>query len=410
MKTRSPSSSRLATRLAKLSEVGPEYWDFADRDERRHVHSLLHYPAMMVPRLQQELIESCINWDPTIRVVGDPFVGSGTVMTEAMFAGRDFVGSDINPLAVLACTVKADCLNPKSLSSDLDRLLRTISKDCSERIEVRFPNRDKWFERHVLTGLSRIRRAIVAEPSENKRRLWWVTLAETVRLSSNSRTSTAKLHLRPSSEIVTRPNPVTLFQGIAKRNLRSLRIQGELLQDRGLIRRGRYIGRCNIRVAPAVEPSPTIADLLVTSPPYGDNHTTVAYGQASYLPLQWIERSDIVGSKFIAGESPIRCIDTASLGGSWRDALTDTESLLDRSPHLRGVWARLHSQPRDRWVRVAAYFRDLDLSLDSLLDGVRPGAVMLWTLANRSVGGERIPLVESLPEIDRESRRNGRCY
>jgi hypothetical protein len=50
-------------------------------------------------------------------------------------------------------------------------------------------------------------------------------------------------------------------------------------------------------------------------------------------------------------------------------------------------------------VRVAAYFRDLDLSLDSLLDGVQPGGVMLWTLANRSVGGERIPLVEALPEL-----------
>lgn len=34
-------------------------------------------------------------------------------------------------------------------------------------------------------------------------------------------------------------------------------------------------------------------DVILTSPPYGDNHTTVTYGQYSYLPLSWIDLKDI---------------------------------------------------------------------------------------------------------------------
>ena len=37
----------------------------------------------------------------------------------------------------------------------------------------------------------------------------------------------------------------------------------------------------------------SLYDLLVTSPPYGDNRTTVPYGQHAFLPLQWVELSDI---------------------------------------------------------------------------------------------------------------------
>ncbi|MTV66983.1 modification methylase, partial [Streptococcus pneumoniae] len=34
-------------------------------------------------------------------------------------------------------------------------------------------------------------------------------------------------------------------------------------------------------------------DLICTSPPYGDNSTTVTYGQYSMLPLFWIDRTDL---------------------------------------------------------------------------------------------------------------------
>lgn len=35
-------------------------------------------------------------------------------------------------------------------------------------------------------------------------------------------------------------------------------------------------------------------DLMITSPPYGDSRTTVAYGQFSRLSLQWLDLENII--------------------------------------------------------------------------------------------------------------------
>lgn len=394
-----PLSASLARRLDRIAASDGEYWSFVNRDQREHVHSLLHYPAMMVPRLQRELLAACLEWDPSIGLIMDPFVGSGTVLTEAMLAGRDFVGLDVNPLAILACRVKAENVSVAGLARACKDVLCAVASDASSATDLKLDHLGKWFEPHVRVGLSKLRRAILAITNARSRRFFWIVLAETIRLSSNSRTSTAKLHLRPPLEISTRPDPVTVFADVARRNLRSVALQADLLRERNLLTRGRYRGRCDLRIADARTALVDGVGLVMSSPPYGDNHTTIAYGQASYLPLQWIPSEDISSHHSPATAKPIRALDTASLGGSWKGALVGVQGLLDRSPHLRRTWDLLADQPRDRRVRVAAYFRDLDASLDAVLACVRPGALMLWTVADRSVGGTRMPLTLAIPEL-----------
>ena len=92
-----------------------EYWTFKG-STRKHAHVYSHYPAMMVPDLQGELIDILLSLQPGIRRVLDPFVGSGTTMTECMFRGLDFVGQDINPLAVLISKAKIGPFNRDVLS------------------------------------------------------------------------------------------------------------------------------------------------------------------------------------------------------------------------------------------------------------------------------------------------------
>ena len=73
-------------------------------------------------------------------------------------------------------------------------------------------------------------------------------------------------------------------------------------------------------------------DLLVTSPPYGDNPSTVPYGQYSYLPLQWIDLDDIhedIDSSYLRSTHEI---DTRSLGGSKKHAVRDVQHLSSREP------------------------------------------------------------------------------
>jgi site-specific DNA-methyltransferase (cytosine-N4-specific) len=354
---------------------------------------------MMVPRLQRELLQACIRWDPRIQTIYDPFVGSGTVLTEAMLLGRHFIGTDLNPLAILVCRAKADFLDADRLDMDLDSLLRAVHSDRSTRLAVKFANRDKWFAHHVAVGLSRLYRAISSRRLGGARRFWWVALAETVRLTSNSRTSTVKLHLRPAAELLSRPDPVIVFGDTARRNVRLMREQQQLLAEHQLLRDDRFVGELHLRVQDARAPVARVADMIVTSPPYGDNHTTVSYGQASYLPLQWIDRADIGYGTTDRCVMNTHRIDSDSLGGCRAGALLDVEPLLDRSSHLRRSFDALAAHPRDRRVRVAAFFRDLDDTLEPILDALRPRGLMMWTVGDRSVGGLRVPMASILRQL-----------
>lgn len=395
-----PRLSVLERRLRLLADQDPDFLSFADKDDRDFVHSLFQYPAMMVPRLQRALLEECIRWDDSITTIYDPFVGSGTVLTESMLLGRDFIGGDINPLAILVCRAKADLFDADALDADLRRLLAAVDRDSSKRIVVSFPNIDKWFQPHVKIGLSRLHRAIAARPNGNHRRFWWVALAETIRLSSNSRTSTVKLHLRPRAEVDSRPDPVALFKNIAARSARVLRDQQQLLSEHQLLNRGRYVGNVQLRIADVRSKTrQPIADLVMTSPPYGDNHSTVTYGQASYLPLRWINRADIARGLTDEGVESTHRTDTNSLGGHQRLSPLGMDPLLDRSPNLRMVHDRLKDQPRDRWARVAMFYKDMDAGLGPILDRVRSGGLLVWTTGDRSVGGIRVPMTPILREL-----------
>ena len=404
----SACSADLAKRLNVLARCGE--WPFPDRDARDHVHAMYQYPAMMVPLMQRRIIETLIGWDPEIRSVYDPFVGAGTVLTETILQGLDFFGGDINPLAVLIARAKADIFDIAAMRTGLALILKRVSAAPAARTgggaEFRFANIDKWFEPHVRVGLTALRSAIQACPTRRERCFWWVALADVVRVASNSRASTVKLHVRPLLQRNARPDPVTVFAQVAARNLDAADSQTRLLHERGFLRAGRYRGRVAVRVADARDVAwDRPADALITSPPYGDNHTTVTYGQASYLALNWIDLDDIDGldaDAAVASVASTRRLDTASLGGSLalRPARRDrAESVLARSAALRDVRDRLAAHPADRWKRVISFYADLDIALDRLIDAVRPGAVLAFTTGNRTVGGERIAMADIVAQL-----------
>jgi hypothetical protein len=140
-------------------------------------------------------------------------------------------------------------------------------------------------------------------------------------------------------------------------------------------------------------------DVLLTSPPYGDNKTTVPYGQSAYLPLQWIDLNDIDSSIDDSILSSTLEIDARSLGGGLRDALNRGAAIRGRSTHLATTLEALKGELPDRAQRVAAFCADLDLSLPHILHRMNPGGLMIWTVGNRSVGGLQVPIDKILIEL-----------
>lgn len=391
----------LRNRLLSLSEGDKDYWSFKSNSRREYGHGLFQYPAMMVPQVVEAVLEQVCSVHPDIERVGDPFVGSGTVMTESMMRGLAFTGTDINPLAILLCRVKSGPFFLDSLESRIEELTARIDKDPGCAIEACFPNRDKWFNRDVQIELSRIRRAIRAETTSWARRFFWVAMAETARTTSNSRTSTFKLHIRTKEDIEARPcAPVSTFKRVLARNLLRYKEQAKRLFEFGELQLGRYKRDITVTLGDArMLKSQVESDVIVTSPPYGDNTSTVPYGQYSYLPLQWIDLDDIdegIGADYLA---TTHAIDARGLGGSRRVKREESEHVKDRSPTLVSYIESLNGQPSDRALRVEAFFRDLDRCLEPILRGLRPGGLMIWILGNRKVGGKRVPLDRVLADL-----------
>jgi hypothetical protein len=397
------SDESLRVRLDGLSTLDKDYWSFKENCRRDHGHGFFQYPAMMVPKMVEVILDEICSVHPEVKWITDPFVGSGTILTETMLKGLSFAGRDVNPLAILLCRTKRGPFFREALRKATNDLLGRVKADRKRKVEIAFAGIDKWFRKDVQIGLSRIRRCIQTELSVWSRRFFWVALAETVRLTSNSRTSTFKLHIRPKSEIRSRKiDPVETFTRIVERNLSDLDALVKLLQERRLMEGGHYAGEIALTLGDSrqpLEPANGKCDVLITSPPYGDNVTTVPYGQFSFLPLQWIDLDDVDPRAKAQYLRTTHEIDSRSLGGSRRVDPATIESLRERSQTLTRLLARLQGEPSDRPRRVAAFFRDLNECLPQVLRVLRPGGLMIWVLGNRRVAGKKVPLDRILCEL-----------
>ena len=391
----------LRQRFDSLTEADKDYWSFKGNSRREYGHGMFQYPAMMVPQVVEAILEQACSVHPDIERVGDPFSGSGTIMTESMMRGLAFSGTDINPLAILLCRVKSGPFFIDALKEKAKELLARIGEDSRRTVEASFPNRDKWFSHEVQIVLSKLRRAISAENALWARRFFWVALAETARATSNSRTSTFKLHIRTQEDIEDRTcEPMATFKKALARNIQHYEEQATKLSESGQLVRGHYQREIAVSLADVRKvKGQADLDIIVTSPPYGDNTTTVPYGQYSYLPLQWVDLWDIDRAIDADCLASTHEIDTRSLGGSRRVTKEEADYIKDRSPAFREYIESLDEQPRDRAIRVTAFFRDLDGCLSPIIEGLRPGGLMVWTLGNRKVGGKRVPLDRILADL-----------
>ncbi|MBZ5740667.1 hypothetical protein [Nocardioides mangrovi] len=402
--TTSPAASALRDRLLKPLASDPDYWTFAADSRRTMGHALFNYPAMMVPQVQGALLDAWIATEKRRQLVVDPFAGSGTVMTESMLRGLDFRGVDINPLAVLLLRVKARPLKEQTLRRALADICATVARDRRTDM-LTFRGRAKWFSDPVAIQLTKLHRAIASVASRDVRRFYWVCLAGTVRQVSNSRTSTFKLHVYEASVLEQRSvDAVIEFERIADENVTEATAQRDQLVSADMVaRNGHYAGEIGTRLAdvrslktPAVK-----ADLLMTSPPYGDNRTTVPYGQYAFLPLSWIDRADLDGGDRLADliATPYRT-DVASLGGkAGPDVLKRVTTLGASSDGVRITAKLLQDLPGDGLRRFSTFVCDLDDAMMAINRQLRAGAFQFWTLGERSISGNRIPTTQIVTEL-----------
>ncbi|WP_276378920.1 hypothetical protein [Flavobacterium sp. H4147] len=351
--------------------------------------SILNYPAMMVPSVQEPIIEKLSEALNNNVSLLDPFMGASNTLVTGMKYGMNVFGQDINPLSILLSQVKTTFYSIEELVDAEKRLISLTISDNSEIVEVAFVNIDKWFTKNIQIELSKIYRAIRSEQSLKIRKFFWVALAETIRLTSNDRTSTFKMHMRPIEEINSRQiSALKTFLSVSKKNIKNISDYISVLVQNGHVENDKYIKNVDVVWGDTNAEIRTDKsfNLLVTSPPYGDNQTTVTYGQFSYLPLQWIPIEDIDKSITIDYLKTAQSIDNKSLGGEIKEHIKDVEyKVFEKSKTLKKFVSQFKEEERKRAEKVTRFINDLDSSIDKMLPKMEKDSFLVWTIGNRNV-------------------------
>ncbi|TKK71617.1 site-specific DNA-methyltransferase [Ilyomonas limi] len=392
--------------INKATEEDSDIWTRPDYNKREYIHSFFQYPARMIPAVQRKLIEIITTAKPDIQTMIDPFMGSATTLVTCMESGLKCYGQDINPLAVLIGKARTGPYFTTALKAKWNELELRIDADESDAIDVSFKGINKWFKEHIQIQLSKIVRGIRQESSLFARRFFWVVLAETIRVSSNDRTSTYKLHIRKQEDIDKRNfSAIKVFALHMDKSIDDFESHATLLAEKNKVCKRAYISDIDIRLWDSKQSifSPTgkeFYDLLVTSPPYGDNKTTVTYGQNSYLPLQWIDLSDIdsqATSELLKSTSEI---DTRSLGGVFKkDFDTGLNKLFEYSPTFKKTYEKIEAESSKSVKKVATFFIDLNQTLDNVFRVMKPNSYQIWTVGNRNVAKIEVPNDEIIIEL-----------
>ena len=359
------------------------------------------YPAMMVSPMQGALLDDVLELRGGTGTVMDAFLGSAATLAEAASRGLPFIGRDINPLAVLlgqVASAEAAGLQMQASVAIVTDRARTWTGSLAAPDE---PWCRKWFRRDVAQDLTALRASIAEQPDVRERRMLWAAMAEIVRVSGNHLAGAPKLQTRPSSALARPLDVIGAFATHARRLARQLEQRRDLYDAAGWYRRRN--GRPDVDLACGditLLPAPDRkADIVLTSPPYGDNHTTMPYGQVSFLPLRWMDLRDIdphVDERLIAAS---KALDTASLGGSLRLDTDACDVTCRRSPTLAALRGDLRSAPPQAWKRTVGFFTDLDRAFARISDAAGDDAHFVMTLGEKTTYGQHIPMTQISCEL-----------
>ncbi|MBM75132.1 MAG: hypothetical protein CMK59_07010 [Proteobacteria bacterium] len=292
----------------------------------RATHSFHTYPAAMHPDMAKIIIEHFPG------AVHDPFSGGGTVLVEAICAGRTASGSDLSPVAQMV--TRARC-SPPSLATPLRSAARKIAAQAQLRIDMEIEeDLVQWYEPHVAQELARIRAAI-PEYSEDVQPLLWAVFSSIVIKCSYRKSDT-------SNQRVTYHRPPGTTAVLFHKRARELgRMLETMPQDRSF--------SFNLDDARLSGP-PHPVDIILTSPPYP--------GVYDYLPLQQLRHI-------------------------WMN-LAPAQAL------CREIGSRRSFRSKGRSSALGEWLKDTELWIKKQAESLNPNGVMLIVVGDGLVGGKLV--------------------
>ncbi len=347
-------------------------WDFNGAKTKPYTHGFHTYPAMFIPQVAQRLL---LTYSQKGDTICDIFCGSGTALIESRLLGRDSFGIDLNPLATFLAKIKTTPINPRLLSKEYIKLLTRFDKIKNVKAEKpRFKNLEFWFKDKVIVELAKIKKAIKKIKDKKIQNFFLVAFSETVRKSSNTKNGEFKL-VRIKKEDLEKynPNVLKIFKQKVELNIKRME---DFYRDVDKNTWAKVILGDSSKNKGIKENS---IDCIITSPPYGDSRTTVAYGQFSRLSAQWIDIFD--------NPDNASGVDNELLGGKATKNLVHFLSSNYLSESLKKIAKKDEKRAKD----VLSFYLGLNDCLVRAYKILKPKKYFCIVIGNRLVKQVRIP-------------------
>lgn len=274
--------------------------------------------------------------------------------------------------------VKTHKYNRTDICDAISTIKSNLEKESKFSI-YDFYNIKKWFRDDIINSLSQIRHCILLEKSQDIRKFFWICLSEVIFKFSNDRTSTFKLHALPKEKIdLIEDKCIEYFIKIINDNSEHLNYSNTtssniIYGDSSSIINNKLKGEF---------------DIICTSPPYGDNPTTVTYGQASILFLKWVHSKDLLCEPDIL--SNYSKIDYLSLGGNKNN---------NKLPDISIIHEYIDKLSENKKNKVIRFLSDYYKSLYELNKALSVDGYIIFTVGNRKVDGIEQPFDEITENI-----------
>lgn len=343
-------------------------------------HSIHQYPAKLIPQIPELFISKFCEIGDTVL---DPYCGSGTTLLEAKRKGVNSIGFDLNPLALFISRMKTKSIKITEVKKEINRFKKSdfsIPKNQKYILDLPKKEAKKYFPPKTILQINHYMHLISTySATEDTIMILKLALSDILRYVSFTRMGDFKIYMIPKEERDDfYENPEIEF--VKKID----EIFGQLCE----LRREtfRKVPESNTTVieydSSSNRPLPKSlvgidsVKLVVTSPPYGDSRTTVAYGEFSWFSNRILQ----LYPKVRQGT-----MDKELMGG--RKVKTKLSDLGE----LRSVLKEINRKRRNE---VEAFFHEYQNSMSKVTEILQPGGICCYVVANRNVDGQVIPMDE----------------
>ncbi len=356
----------------KIIDENQDDWTFNGVLTRDFTHIYHDYPARMIPQIPRKIFE-VLNIKNGL--LFDPYCGSGTTLVEALLNGSNAIGTDINPLARLISEAKTDyTIDPIELSLEIEKFYTFSMMPSGEPKIPEIKNIDFWFKPNVKKALGIILSYIEAIENEKIKKFFMVAFSETVRESSNTRKNEFKLYrYDPSKLSKHNPDPFLIMKTKLERNFNGYQIFYKSMQKFNNKPQARVFSYNSVYDIPNQDINENSADIIITSPPYGDSRTTVAYGQYSRLSSEWLGIYE-------------KEVDKESMGGK-----ISKEKEFFNCKELDDSIELIKNYSEKRAKEVISFYIDLEKSINNVSKVVKDNGYSCYVIANRKVANIELP-------------------